>query len=315
MKAINKIMTGLAIIALTATSAFAQPKSEILEDNKTKINWQGADTLYTFQFNNKTNSWTYFQREIRNFDANQNPTENFVQVWTNNNWQNYLKVNYSYNALGKEIEEITQQWDETSYNWVNALLRTTTYKGRNKEEVLFQQWKKPTDEWFNIMKYLIKYNTNGDKNAVIIKLYNGVTKNWDNHKQFRMEFSTPFAPPTEVISKSWSVDEWKTTGKYDILYNWRNQKTHETRYTWNSSKRAWIKGIRYEMIYDKSGNQVEYIEKKYDSSNKDWMNFNKFTATYNDKDYMTEKVEYQWNRSTSQWEVVGKYKFTTDIEI
>lgn len=315
MKTINKLTIGLALSLLTLVSAYAQPKSEILEDNKTKINWQGADTLYTFQFNEATSSWIFFQREIRNFDAKQNPTENFVQVWENQKWQNYLKVNYSYNELGDEIEEITQQWDESSMNWLNAQLRTTTYTGKNKEEVLFQQWKKPTGEWFNVMKYLVKYNNNGDKNAIVIKLFNGVTNNWDNHKQFLMKFDNPFGPPSEVISESWATNEWRTTGKYDILYNWRGQKTNETRYTWNSSSKRWLEGLMYEMVYDRSGNQIEHIEKKYDNSNKNWMNFNRFTAIYNDKDYMTEKIEYQWNRSTQQWDEVGKYKFTTDMKI
>jgi len=315
MKTINKLMIGIAISALTICSAFAQPKSEILEDNQTKINWQEADTLYTFQFNNTTGTWIYFQREIRNFDTKQNPTENFVQVWENQNWENYLKINYSYNEKNDEIEEITQQWDETTLNWVNAQLRTTTYKGRNKEEVLFQQWKRPTGEWFNIMKYLIKYNNVGDKNAIVISLYNGVTKNWDNHKQFQMKFDNPYSPPSEVVSESWSNNEWKTTGKYGILYNWRGQKTNETRYTWDSSKKSWLEGLMYEMIYDRSGNQIEYIEKKYDNGNKNWMNFNKFNAIYNEKDYMIEKVEYEWNRISNQWEESGKFKFSTDTKI
>jgi hypothetical protein len=315
MKTINKLMIGLALAAFTIVNVYAQPKSEILEDNKTKINWLGADTLYTFQFNDATNSWVYFQKEIRNFDAKQNATENFVQVWENQTWENYLKINYSYDENGNEIEEITQQWDVSASNWVNAQLRTTSYRGRNKEEVLFQQWKKPTGEWFNIMKYLIKYNNNGDKNAVLISLFNGVTKNWDNHKQFLMEFNNPYGPPTTVVSESWTINDWKTVGKYNIRYNWRGQKTNEIRYTWNSGNKTWLEGIMFDMIYDKSGNQTEYVEKKFNITDNTWMNFNKFNAEYNDKGYMIKKDEYKWNRQSNQWDLSGQFKFTTEIKI
>ena len=315
MKTIRKIMIGLVLTTFAIVNVNAQPKSEIPDDNKAIINWSGADTLYTFQFNNESNSWTYFQREIRLFDNSGNPTENFVQIWQSQKWTNYLRVNYTYNEKGFEVEKITQEWDYSTSNWINAQLRVTTYKGRHKEEVLFQQWEKPTNEWFNIMKYLIKYNTNGDRNTILISLYNGVTRNWDNHKRFKMEFDNPYGPPTTTIAESWSYNNWKTDGKYVILYNWRGNKTNETRYTWSQSNKTWIEGIKLEILYDKSGNQTDYIEKKFDISNKSWMNFNKFSATYNEKSYMTEKTEYIWNRTSNQWDVKGQYKFTTDTKI
>lgn len=317
MKTISKLMIGLVLSAFMVINANAQPKSEILDDNKPKMNWSGADTLYTFQFNSNTNSWEFFQREIRRFDEKQNPTENFVQIWHSQlqNWGNYLRINYTYDENGNEVEEITQEWDASSSNWVNAQLKTTSYNGKHREEVLFQQWKKPTSEWYNIMKYLIKYNDNGDKNAVVVKLYNGVTRNWDNHKRFLMEFDNPYGPPTKVVAESWSIDDWKTEGKYEIAYNWRGDKTLETRFTWNQVKKTWLEGIMLEMKYDKSGNQTEYIEKKYDYTNSKWVDFNKFSALYNDEGNMTEKTEYIWNRSTNQWDVKGQYKFTTDTTI
>lgn len=316
MKTISKLMIGIVLSAFMVINANAQPKSEIPADSKPKMNWSGADTLYTFQFNSATNSWSYFQREIRRFDSKQNPTENFVQIWSksNQNWNNYLRVNYTYDALGNEIEQITQEWESSTNNWVNAQLRSTSYKGKNKEEVLFQEWKKPSNEWFNMMKYLIQYNANGDKNSVVIKLYNGVTRNWDNHKKFAMEFATPYAPPSVIISETW-INEWKTEGKYAIKYNWRGDKIQETRYTWNQSKNVWLEGVMFEMFYDKKGNQTEYLEKKYDYNNKSWVNFNKFSAMYNETGNMTEKTEYRWNRDTKQWEIKGQYKFTTDTKI
>jgi len=317
MKAIHKIMIGLVLSAFIGLNANAQPKSEIPDDSKPKMNWSGADTLYTFQFDSQTNQWIYFQREVRRFDAQENPVENFVQLWnsTTRNWGNYLKINYSYDEKGNEIEQITQKWDQNFNGWVNAQLKTTTYKGNRREEVLFQEWKKPTNEWFNIMKYLISYNTNGDKNTVSISLYNGVTQNWDNYKRFNMEFDNLFAPPSTVIAETWAANNWRTEGKYNLEYNYRGDKTLETRYTWNSGKKTWLEGIQLQYIYDKKGNQTEYIERKYDYNNSDWKNFNRFTATYNELGYMIEKTEYKWNRGTSQWDVDGIYKFSTEKKI
>jgi len=317
MKTIKKLMIALVLVTFTILNVKAQPKSEILDDNKPKMNWSDADTLYTFQFNAETNAWIYFQREIRRFDAKDYPIENFVQVWQKNTktWANYLRVNYTYDENGNELEEITQQWDASFNNWINAQLRTTSYKGKQKEEILFQQWKKPTNEWYNVMKYLIKYTEKGEKNTVSISLYNGVTKSWDNHKRFVMEFDNPYAPPSLVIADTWTAGDWKTEGKYDLKYNGRGNKTLETRYTWNAGKRTWLEGIQLEMLYDRKGNQTEYVERKFDVNNNSWMNFNRSVSIFNETGNMTEKIEYVWNRTTKQWDEDGKFKFSTETKI
>lgn len=314
MKTLSKIWLTMILSAFIAININAQPKSEIVEDNETKINWAGADTLYTFQFDEQLNKWIYYQREIRRFNEGDLPLENFVQVWNTktNKWANYLKVNYAYDENGNEIEAITQQWDENFNNWLNASLKTTTYKGRKKEEILFQDWKKPANEWFNVMKYLLKYNDNGTESNITISLYNGITKSWDNHKRFLMEFDGYFAPPSTVISENWKSNNWETVGKYDLTYNGRNKKTSEIRYTYNQSNKRWLEGIKVEMEYDKKGNQISYQESKYDSKNKSWLYFNKSTSVYNEEGYMTEKTEYKWDRTSGQWELSDKFKFTTE---
>jgi hypothetical protein len=317
MKTIKKIMFGLVLSIFMVINVYAQPKSEIIDDKDTRINWAEADTLYTFQFDTESNAWVFFQREIRRFNEKNVPTENFVQNWDVNNrvWTNFLRVNYTYNERGNPIEEITQEWNNNYKNWINANLKTITYKNRQKEEILFQEWKKPTNEWYNIMKYLIKYNEKGMENAITVSLYNGITQNWDNYKKFNMQFSSTFAPPTTVVSETWQNEAWKYEGMYKFQYNIRGYKTVETRYTWNQGLGKWTEGLKMEMTYDKKGNQLDYQEMKYDYKNSAWTKYNKSEAMYNENGYMTEKTEYIWNRNTNQWEVAGKYKFTTDSEI
>ena len=317
MKTISKIMLGIVLGTIITFTSNAQPKSEIPEDNQSRINWADADTLYTFQLDQQTNKWIFFQREIRRFNDKNLPTENYVQEWDKNSgsWTNYLRVNYTYDSYGNEIEEIKQAWDKAFDNWVNAELKTTTYKGKRKEEILFQQWKKPSNEWFNVMKYLLQYNENGIENTITIKLYNGISKTWDNHKRFLMEFENIFLPPSTVVAESWKYEHWETNGKYEIQYNGRGYKTLETRYTWNKSNNEWYEGIQKEMMYDKKGNQIEYIESKFNFTDKNWIKFNRNTAAYNELGYMLEKTEYVWNRDTKQWEIAGQYKFTTETKI
>lgn len=140
MKTLSKIWLTMILSAFIAININAQPKSEIVEDNETKINWAGADTLYTFQFDEQLNKWIYYQREIRRFNEGDLPLENFVQVWNTktNKWANYLKVNYAYDENGNEIEAITQEWNENFNNWLNASLKTTTYKGRKRKKSYFR---------------------------------------------------------------------------------------------------------------------------------------------------------------------------------
>ncbi len=317
MKTIKKLMIGIALSAFMVINVYAQPKSEIIDENQTKINWSDADTLYTFQFQPESNTWVFFQREIRRFNEANLPTENFVQSWNVNDksWANYLRVNYSYDERGNPIEEIAQEWNSGYKNWVNANLKTITYKNRQKEEILFQEWKKPTNEWYNIMKYLIKYNEKGMENAITVSLFNGITQNWDNHKKFNMEFSSTFSPPTTVVSETWIDEQWKEEGMYKLQYNIRGYKTMETRYTWNQGLRKWIEGLKMEITYDKKGNQLDYQELRFDNRKEEWRKFSRNESMYNENGYMIEKTEYIWNNSANQWEVADRFKFTTDTKI
>lgn len=319
MKTMMKIMMGLMVSVLMITTINAQPKSEIPTEKENKMNWADADTLYTFQYHEESDSWIYFEREIRRFNDNDQPTENFVQTYNldNQSWTNSMRVNYTYDEKGNEIEAITQHWDKNYKDWVNARLKTVSYKGRKREEILFQEWKRPTEEWYNIMKYLITYNDKGKEYSVTINLFNGATRQWDNYKRFLMDFESPFAPPTSVIVENWNSGQgsWETEGKYMMRYNGRGMKTEEVRLTYNNSLRSFIEGMKFNMSYDKKGNMIEYVEKKYDITGKSWMNFSKYTASYNEQQYMTEKVEYSWDKSSNQWVETNKFRFSTDINI
>jgi len=319
MKTIIKIMMGLMVSALMMTTINAQPKSEIPTEKENKMNWADADTLYTFQYHEESDTWVFFEREIRRFNDKDQPTENFVQAYNveDQHWINYLRVNYTYDKRGNEIEAITQRWDVNFKNWVNAQLKSVNYKGNKREEILFQEWKKPTNEWFNVMKYLITYNDHGEEYAVTINLYNGATNLWDNYKRFLMDFENPFAPPTSVIVENWNSDQrnWETEGKYMIQYNGRGMKTEEIRLTYNNSFRAFIEGMKFNMSYDRKGNMIEYVEKKYDIVTKTWINYNKYLASYNEQQNMTEKIEFSWDKNLNDWVETNKFKFSTDTSI
>lgn len=319
MKTMMKIMMGLMVSVLMITTINAQPKSEIPTEKENKMNWADADTLYTFQYHEASDSWIFFEREIRRFNDNDQPTENFVQTYNldNQSWTNNMRVNYTYDEKGNEIEAITQRWDKNFKDWVNARLKTVSYKGRKREEILFQEWKRPTNEWYNIMKYLITYNDKGEEYSVTINLFNGVTRQWDNYKRFLMDFESPFAPPTSVIVENWNSGKgnWETEGKYMMRYNGRGMKTEEIRLTYNNSLRAFIEGMKFNMSYDRKGNMIEYVEKKYDITDKSWMNYSKYTASYNEQQYMNEKVEYSWDKSLNQWVETNKFRFSTETNI
>ncbi|MEE4196281.1 MAG: hypothetical protein V2I54_01440 [Bacteroidales bacterium] len=319
MKTMMKMMMGLIVSALMVNTLSAQPKSEIPTEKDSKMNWADADTLYTYQYQESTGLWVYFEREVRRFNDKGLPTENFVQTYSqeDNSWTNYLRENYTYDQNGNEIEVITQHWDKNFKNWVNARLKTINYNGKKREEILFQEWKRPTNEWFNIMKYLITYNDAGKEYSVTINLFDGASQDWRYYKRFLMDFEIDFAPPTSVIVEDWNREKrsWQTEGKYMLSYNGRRMKTEEIRLTYNNSLRSFIEGLKFNMDYDKKGNMIEYVEQKYDLSNKTWINFIRHTATYNEKQYMTEKTEYSWDKSMDQWVEENKYKFSTEKNI
>ncbi len=317
----QKITIFLTILLLTGSiNIFAQEANEIdLFKEDKPLNWSTSDTLYTYKWNEGSGNWTIYQREIRKFNKRDKPMTLFLQTKDNvkDKWINSIRTSYTYDTNGNEVQELVEVWNTDFQDWLNAELKTTGYDNMgNRSEILFQEWHRPVGEWINTMRYIIKYSPNGNQNQIVILMYDGAKDSWENYRRFNMEHQSKFAPPKRVFVENWDPysSEWKMQGRYNIRYNFRGDKTQETRSTWNQSQKNWINGLQLKWEYNKKGNLTLNTKEKWDFSQREWIKASKLTREYTEDGKLLFENEFKWNNQNQSWELLNKFRFSNELE-
>lgn len=306
---------------ILGTSLFAQEKQQFkFFDDDVQLNWEGADTLFTYEWNESLGKWVIYQRELRLFNEDNKPKQFFTQYYSSdkNAWINQSRTLFTYNERGKASEELVQRWDIYSDDWVNTRLKLISYNVFGKRnEVLFQEWDKPIKEWINTLRYLIVYAETGDQMEITINVYNGVTKNWDNYKLFELHYDMEFTPPSKVIVNNWdpAKKDWILEGRYLYTHNFRSDKTSEIRSTYNQGRRMFVNGIKQEYKYDKKGNMIEFIDLRWDDMKREWSNYKKVESEYTEEGNLKKQSIYKWNGNTSVWDLKNKYLYSVEAPV
>jgi len=279
-----------------------------------RVGKQNIDTSYTWEWNQDSSRWDLFGRKIEFFKQNQKLLASLNQRWKPNKSEfvNHERSIKNYNNKNKVVESLQQEWDSTRNNWVNLKLQTYTYDRLGKKsEVLYQEWKRAVGRWVNTTRYLIDYNRLGDKSNIVIKAYDPQQDRWYNHQRYLFQYDDGFGPPDASIVQGWnrSAQEWQKTGKYAMNYNFRGQKTMESRATWNQSIEEYINGIRYLINYDKRKKSSEILQ-HWDYGSKEWNNRKQMKFIYNNEGELKEELTYRWNNNDQQWLLKRRLRYT-----
>ena len=279
-----------------------------------RVGKQNIDTSYSWEWNKDSSRWDLFGRKIEFYKKNQKLLASLNQRWKpdKNEFVNYERNIKNYNNKNKVVESLQQEWDSTRNAWVNLKLQTYTYDRLGKKsEVLYQEWRKAIGRWVNTTRYLIDYNRLGERSNIVIRAYEPEEDSWYNHQRYLFQYDDGFGPPDAAIVQKWnrSAREWQKEGKYDMNYNFRGQKTMESRATWNQSIEEYINGIRYTIEYDKRKKTSEILQ-HWDYGSKEWNNRKQFKFKYDEEGELKEELTYSWNNNNNQWLLKRRLRYT-----
>jgi hypothetical protein len=279
-----------------------------------RVGKQNIDTSYSWEWNQDSMRWELYGRKIQFYRQNRNLLAALNQRWKPNEKEfvNHERSIKSYNNKNKVVESLEQRWDSTRNNWVNLKLRTYTYDRLGKRsEVLYQEWKRAVGRWVNTTRYLIDYNRLGERSNIVIKAYNPDQDSWYNHQRYLFQYDDGFGPPDAAIVEGWntSAQEWQKKGKYNMAYNFRGQKTMESRATWNQSIKDYINGIRYLISYKKSKKTSEILQ-HWDYGSNEWSNQKQLKFKYNEEGELKEELTYRWNSDNQDWLLKRRLRYT-----
>ena len=310
------------VLALFANMSYSQEISSHIkstDDFFETANINEVDTNYTYKWNEDSNRWEMYNREIKFYKQNQNLLATLNQRYQTDKgtWTNYDRSLKSYSQQNNLIENLSQQWDDLSDRWVNLQLKTISYdKSGNKSEILYHQWRKAAGKWFSTVRYLMEYNDFGEKHKILIKKYNPSTDTWSNYSRYVFKYDDNMGPPDVALVEVWnSYDEtWENRGKYTMDYDVRGNKTKERRATWNESLTQWINGMQLKRSYNKNLLMSE-IEQRWDFRLQSWNNAIKYNFMYDEEGELSKMIEKRWKGDSAQWVEKNRFLYSEIKEL
>jgi hypothetical protein len=186
----------------------------------------------TEMYNPQTQLWSVYMWTQVDFVNNTNYTVWQYQVETDNRTQQWMRMEFVWDAQGRIIEE-TDIVSADSVNWVNSEKYVRTYHPHDTTtgEIFIQ----------NFSQYLPKQNMLEDVYA-------------DDF----------FGMLSHEMNKYWSGTAWVDTYQSYFTYDTSDHLTQEREQHWMNS--TWNNNWQLDYTYDVNGNQYQTVESYYDNS-------------------------------------------------
>ncbi|NCA86613.1 MAG: T9SS type A sorting domain-containing protein [Clostridia bacterium] len=186
-------------------------------------NQHGLDSLRMYRrWQAQQQQWTDSLRIITTYDENQHPDQIIHQLYENNNWINFQRYDYFFDAIDRLSElyqyafDGTQQsWEYkyfTSYiystlqqeriqylwdgsQWLNRSKVTTIYQQGLPGEVYTYYWSYNTNRWANASLSVYEYDTDANRTLYTFYAWDDFNFKWRNFykQQFFWSWFTPQA--------------------------------------------------------------------------------------------------------------------------
>lgn len=184
-------------------------------------------------------------------------------------WQNESRITYDYDFNGNVLEMLGQEWN--GYDWEDAMRVTYTYEDDVISEDIYQYYS--DGQWVNLMKEAYTYND--DVWTVLVWEWNGTTWSssvlntytregttivhvmqymesgaWQNDEKYiyTLDFDENI---TEILMQDWVDPEWVNSERTTYLYE-GGVYTDQYEQEWNGG--SWSDEYHYTFEYDAMGN-------------------------------------------------------------
>jgi len=214
--------------------------------------------------------------------------ENLIEelhLWNINGWKNSSKRLYTYDNNGNLIQDIIQDWNNDTEEWINEWQHLYTYDN-NEIQQITNEWNSDTEEWIVRWKSIDTYDNNGN-------LTQELMIDWNNN-----------------------TEEWINWYQHLYTYNSNGNQTQNLYQNWNNSSEEWKSIYQYLYIYDNNENQIQELKQSWNSSSEEWINNNQTLYTYDENGNQTQELKQNWNSDTGEWNNGFKYDyFWSELEV
>ncbi|MCL2245658.1 MAG: T9SS type A sorting domain-containing protein [Lentimicrobiaceae bacterium] len=236
--------------ALAFKQHISSPKMQSPINPKNKATWWEPETIYEYdEYDNiSRHSFTY---------QNGKCIVNLMQYWYEEDWEDYGRRIYTYDAQNNITEILWQWWDDEL--WESDLMMSYTYNEQNK-----------------VTSFIIKslYSDNWENDWKEIYIYDAQNNN------------------IEIIVQGWEMDEWMDLAIITMKYDVQNRLMEELYQYWNE---GWVIDGKFICNYDTENNLTEKVGNMYEDGQ--WWEVMRIVFTYDSQRNRTSELwqYFEWH--------------------
>ncbi len=219
------------------------------------------------------NVWEIFfgAKYLYTYNDAGNVLETVYQLWNTDNWENYIKTEYTIGIQGEWIEYVEYLWENES--WINNN-RFTDIVWHNWDKLQLQNYTKQewNNEWVNTDRFSYTYTGN-------------------NYTAIREVF----------INDDWVLNERET---YTIT------ATEETDLFEHYDNGTWINNERYSVFYNELGAVVRSKIEKWEDNTWLLLSSTRYLLTYNENNDIVEKICQYWDNVGQTWDALERFLYS-----
>jgi hypothetical protein len=224
----------------------------------------------------------------------------------NNDWDDVVRNQYSYNSSHEEIRNFTSQSAGTGWQNFQNKKNYVYNANHNLLEATYEQW--TSGSWADNSKDICTYNASGNMLSKLQQYM--IAGSWVNF--FNSTYTYSGGNKMSDLSQFWNMTtaSWTNMNRSTNTYNTGNQLTGIVNEDWNAG--AWVPSIKLTNYIYSGPDPVSYDMQAWDATASVYNPFQKATLTYNAAHDVTNITIQQWDASTLTWENFMKTDYTYD---
>jgi hypothetical protein len=236
-------------------------------------------TLTNKEWNLQLNSWidaskTYFS------NSPDGSLDHFItQIYDPDEpgWINAQRVSYTYNASGKPLTVISENW--TGLEWRNFMMMTNTYDANGYlVNTLSQAFYAISPSWINSSQTNYTNNPDGTVNQSVMQTWDGVSA-WTNSRRSTYTYN-PSGKALTDLTELWLGSAWLNNNLETNTYDGSNYLTNSLNQTWDLMLSSWKDNSLEIYSNNPDGTPYQILSQSWNPATPGWDNEEKITFTY-----------------------------------
>ncbi|MFO8235929.1 MAG: hypothetical protein R6U04_11060 [Bacteroidales bacterium] len=232
------------------------------------------------RFSDEDSVWVHHERTINEYDEEGKLVESLHQKWNEDmeDWINLKIKTITYNKRDEKSEILHHEWRQALDQWVSTVRYLITYNRKgNESNILIQTYSADDDKWQPHIRYSFSYKDGfGYPDETFVHQWDPYSQTWDPRGKYVIQYDSRGNRKLEThVNYNPSMDKWLNSSQYKRDFK-KDLLKEEIIRRWNFETEEWINAVRNQHEYDEEGEIKETIEEQWDRDSSRWVINNRY---------------------------------------